>query len=89
VLTVQFDHRMVAYLVAAAALAQGWLAWRSGDLVIRFSAMLLLSVVLCQIALGILTLLSEVQIGLALAHQAGGLTVFALALRHLFLARHN
>ena len=32
VLTVQFDHRMMAYLVAALAVAQGWLAWRSGDL---------------------------------------------------------
>ena len=85
----QFDHRMMAYLVAVLAVAQGWLAWRSGDLVIRFSAMLLLFVVLCQIALGILTLLSQVQIGLALAHQAGGLTVFALALHQLFLARYN
>ena len=89
VLTVQFDHRMMAYLVAVLAVAQGWLAWRSGDLVIRFSAMLLLFVVLCQLALGILTLLSQVQIGLALAHQAGGLTVFALALHQLFLARYN
>jgi cytochrome c oxidase assembly protein subunit 15 len=89
VLTVQFEHRMMAYLVAVLAVVQGVLAWRSGDLVVRFSAMLLLSAVLCQIALGVLTLLGGVQIGLALAHQAGGLTVFALALRHLFLARQS
>ena len=51
--------------------------------------MLLLSAVLCQIALGIFTLLSDVQIGLALRPSSRRIAVFALALRHLVLARHN
>ncbi len=87
VLTVQFDHRMMGYGVAVLALAQTALAWRSGDTAIRASAALVMAAVLGQIALGVFTLLAQVQIGIALSHQGGGLIVFALALRHLFIAR--
>jgi cytochrome c oxidase assembly protein subunit 15 len=36
--------------------------------------------VLAQIALGVLALLSQLQIGLALAHQAGAVLLFGFAL---------
>jgi len=84
VMTIQFNHRMMAYAVAAVALVQGWLAWRSPAAGVRGSALLVLAAVVAQIGLGIAALLSQVQLHVALAHQAGAILVFALALRHLF-----
>lgn len=85
--TVQFDHRMMAYLVAIVAVPLGALAWRSPVPAVRLSGALLIVAVLGQIGLGIATLLSQVQIGLALAHQAGAIALFAIALHHFFLVR--
>lgn len=70
-MTVQFDHRMIAYLVTLVALVLLWRGWRSPG----FSGVhgwmpriaLLIGV---QVALGIATLLSVVAIPLAVAHQA-------------------
>jgi cytochrome c oxidase assembly protein subunit 15 len=89
VLTVQFNHRMMGYCVALLAAVQALLVWRTPDAGIRASAALLLAAVLAQIGLGVATLLSQVQIGVALAHQAGAIAVFALALHHLFLVRRQ
>jgi len=80
VLTVQFNHRMLGYVIALLAAFNLWLAW--GSRMQPFSA-LIVAVVIAQIALGILALLSHLQIGLALAHQAGALVLFALALYQL------
>lgn len=76
----QFNHRIGAYFVAAAALAF-FLGARKTDLEGR--ALFLLVAVLGQVALGIWTLLAATPIALGLAHQAGALLVFACA---LFLA---
>jgi cytochrome c oxidase assembly protein subunit 15 len=89
VMTVQFDHRMMAYLVALLAILQTAFAWRSSDPAVRFSAGLLLAAVIAQITLGIMTLLAQVQISIALAHQAGAIIVLALALRHHFLTHRS
>jgi heme a synthase len=88
VLTIQFNHRMMGYAVALLALAQAALAWRPGGH-FRLTAMLTLAAVLAQIALGVATLLTQVHIHVALAHQAGAVIVFGLALRHLFEARRR
>ena len=82
--TVQFDHRVVAYAVAIAALAQLFLVRRlpSGSK-IRRSAFVVASVVMLQGALGILTLLSGVKLGLGLAHQAGAAIVLIAAVWQL------
>jgi cytochrome c oxidase assembly protein subunit 15 len=87
VMMVQFNHRMLGYAVALLALGQAVMAWRLGDQRIRISAGLLLAATLGQIALGVLTLLSQLEIGLALAHQGGAVALFALALHHLHLLR--
>ena len=89
VMTVQFDHRMMAYLVALLAILQTAIAWRSSDSAVHLTAGLLLAAVLAQITLGVITLLTQVQISIALAHQAGAIIVFALALRHLFVTRRS
>jgi cytochrome c oxidase assembly protein subunit 15 len=82
--TIQFNHRMVAYLVAALAL------WQVVRIVrqrregqVRRSAIALGHAVLAQIALGIWTLLEGVPIALGLVHQAGAAVVFACAIWHL------
>ena len=82
--TVQFDHRMVAYLLAALAVWHAITVWRSADdeRLVR-SAALLVVAVLCQMALGIWTLLWAVPLELGLAHQAGAAVVIAAVTYHL------
>ena len=70
---VQFVHRWLAFLVAAAALWLAWRTWRQGW---RLEAGTLAATVTAQILLGILTLLSGVQIDIAVAHQ--GMAVLLL-----------
>lgn len=81
VLTVQFTHRMLAYLLLALTL--GHLAHAiqvgAGTAIVRRAALILLATVL-QAALGILTLLNGVPIDLALAHQAGAVVVLTFVL---------
>ncbi|MGE3831290.1 MAG: COX15/CtaA family protein [Parvibaculaceae bacterium] len=72
-MTVQFNHRLIAYLVAIIALA---LAWRIRSL----PAKALAAAVILQIGLGIATLLMQVPLHLALTHQGGAMLVFAAAL---------
>jgi cytochrome c oxidase assembly protein subunit 15 len=88
VMAVQFNHRMMGYAVALIALVQAMLAWRSPVGGVRATALLALAAVVVQIALGIGALLTQLQIHVALAHQAGAVVVFGLALRHLFQVRH-
>lgn len=83
VLTVQFQHRMLAYVVLGLALGQLWATRRSPPLLA--SALILALAVLAQAAGGILTLLSAagyIPIGLGLAHQAGAAAVLGLAVWH-------
>ncbi|HSM19169.1 MAG TPA: hypothetical protein VK844_02225, partial [Hyphomicrobiales bacterium] len=53
---------------------------------LRSSAALLAAAGLAQSAIGIATLLAQVPMGLALAHQAGGVAVVAAAVWHLHCA---
>jgi cytochrome c oxidase assembly protein subunit 15 len=82
--TVQFDHRLIAWLLA---FLTPWTWWRvrRGDSPRRakLAADLLLGAIALQITLGISTLLLFVPVPLAAAHQAGALLVFTAA---LFLA---
>jgi heme a synthase len=80
VLTIQFNHRMLAYLIALVALANLFVAWRGASRTVPLWA---LAAVLAQIALGVFALLSQLQLGLALAHQAGAVLLFGLALYQL------
>jgi len=79
-LTVQFEHRMTAYALLALAVAHAVDAIRSrlGTAAVR-GALALLAAVTLQATLGILTLLNQVPIDLALAHQATAILVLALA----------
>lgn len=81
VLTVQFEHRMTAYLLLAVALWHAIDAVRSraANAVIA-GAWWLAASVLVQAVLGILTLLNQVPIDLALSHQAVAIVVLTIAI---------
>ena len=77
--TVQFDHRLIAWLLLALV---PWFAWRAArDFPLaRLPAGLLLLWIFVQVSLGIATLLHRVPVPLAATHQAGAMILFALAL---------
>jgi cytochrome c oxidase assembly protein subunit 15 len=79
---VQFVHRWLAFLVAALAVWLGARAWAAGH---RQEAAMLIGAVFAQILLGILTILSGVQIDIAVAHQG----MAALLLAAMVLATHR
>jgi cytochrome c oxidase assembly protein subunit 15 len=81
VAAVQFNHRMLAYGIALAALVL-WLAARRSGLAAaaRRPLDLLLAMVLVQVALGVSALLLHVPLALGVAHQGGAIAVFCLAL---------
>ena len=82
-LTVQFDHRMLAYVIFALALAQAFAAVRAlkrGPVVT--GAVLLAAAVTLQAALGIWTLLMVAPLSLALLHQAMAMVVLTVATVH-------
>jgi len=78
-LTVQFEHRMTAYALLALALWHAIDAVRSRAAAVVTGAWLLMAAVTLQAGLGILTLLNQVPIDLALAHQAVAIVVLTLA----------
>ncbi len=84
--TVQFDHRLIAWLLAI-LVPSFW--WSARQLPLTASARracnLLLAALALQVTLGIATLLNGVPVALAAAHQAGALLLFtaALAVTHV------
>jgi cytochrome c oxidase assembly protein subunit 15 len=82
-LTVQFDHRMMAYmLLTGAVLHAADALWIKGRARYASGAIGLAFLVTLQAALGILTLLYQVPIGLGLAHQGMALVVLTFASLH-------
>jgi cytochrome c oxidase assembly protein subunit 15 len=82
-LTVQFDHRMLAYTIWALAVLHAIDAWRSrASSETRKRALLLAALITLQAALGIVTLLYIAPLHLALAHQAFAIVVLTVAVVH-------
>lgn len=79
-LTVQFNHRMLAYAIWLAALLHCYAAWRVQH-AWRGAAIVAVLVTL-QAALGIVTLLHQTPLGLALAHQMLAIVLFTAAIVH-------
>jgi heme a synthase len=75
-MTVQFDHRILAYFILLATIIH---AWRSFTL----PAMILAYAVFIQVCLGVLTLLLHVPLAVALIHQAGAMIVLTAAIWNL------
>jgi len=88
-MTVQFNHRIAAYVVVVAVL------WRLVVVLAsrrqraqQTSALALALAVIAQLGLGIWTLLSQVPPLLGIAHQAMAASIFAVAVWHLYESRH-
>jgi cytochrome c oxidase assembly protein subunit 15 len=86
-LTVQFDHRMVAYAIWLLALLHAGDAWRAGREIT--GALMVAAAVTLQAALGIVTLLNQAPIPLALAHQVLAILVFTAAIMHAERLSHR
>ncbi|WP_374763837.1 COX15/CtaA family protein [Yunchengibacter salinarum] len=84
--TVQFDHRIGAYVLMALGLWLGWRGWRLGGPV-RVAAVGMSVLLLLQAALGIVTLVKAVPVVWGTAHQ--GVAVLLLAAVLYFLHLHK
>jgi heme a synthase len=86
--TVQFDHRLIAWLLALLVPIYWWSVRRANPGPrMRRAANLLLAMLVIQLGLGIATLLLVVPLPLAAAHQAGAVLLFAAALNAAHAAR--
>ncbi|HRD51616.1 MAG TPA: COX15/CtaA family protein [Flavobacteriales bacterium] len=74
---VQFIHRNLAWLVAAAFVAFGWRFRSTPSLPWR----LLIAAVVVQFVLGVVTILTQVHIALGVLHQFGALALLAALLK--------
>jgi heme a synthase len=80
-LTVQFEHRMTAYALLALAVLHAIDVVRSGaGAPLVRGACWIVAAILLQATLGILTLLHQVPVDLALAHQAVAIVVLTLVI---------
>ncbi len=80
---VQFAHRILAYMLVMLGVYHAARAWRIADRATGLWALAVVGALLAQAGLGIITLLRQVPIDLALAHQAGALLVLLLATIHV------
>jgi cytochrome c oxidase assembly protein subunit 15 len=86
--TVQFNHRLLAYLLGIVIPLFWWRMTRA-DVPhrARRAAQLLLGWLAVQVGLGIATLVHVTPVSLGAAHQAGALVLFSLALYSLHTLR--
>lgn len=88
--TIQFNHRMMAYLLVSLAAIQALTIARRTECARAItSAWVLATVMLMQAGLGIWTLLAvdgSIPIGLGVAHQTAAAIIFAIAIWHLHAA---
>ena len=83
-LTVQFQHRMAAYLITAVVIWQAARAMsEKSQPEIRVTGIVMILAVLAQVGLGIWTVLAQVPISLGLLHQGGALVLLAICIWHL------
>jgi len=88
--TVQFDHRLIAWMLAVLVPLLWW-RLRRGQAPRRAhrASTALLAMLVVQVTLGIATLVNVVPLPLAALHQAGAVAVFGLALAVLHALRRT
>jgi heme a synthase len=91
ILTVQFDHRMLAYAIFVIALLHAIdVGCTVKDRGVRTGAFVLFAAVVLQIALGVATLVWVVPLPLALLHQAMAMVLLTAATVHAaYIGRHS
>ena len=80
IMTVQFNHRMLAYLIGLAGLVVWFKVRKDHDVSLRIRGHIMLLTILGQGVLGIFTLINVVPIPLAAAHQGGALVALSAVL---------
>lgn len=85
---VQFMHRMTGYALAALVVWAWWRSRGSPHAATRAAFLAVLGATALQVALGVWAVLSQAQIHVAIAHQAGAILLWLLIVRARFLARH-
>jgi cytochrome c oxidase assembly protein subunit 15 len=83
VMTIQFDHRMVAYLLLGAALVHSLDAQRTGPFSAALYGAFVFALVTAQAMLGVVTLLHASPFTLSLLHHVGAVVVLVAATVHL------
>ncbi|GJL97969.1 MAG: heme A synthase [Hyphobacterium sp.] len=76
---VQLHHRWTGYFVVIAATLLSFGLWRSGHSSLRRAAMWIIGGTALQVVLGIITLVHAAPLSLSLAHQAGAICLFSVA----------
>ncbi len=85
---VQFNHRIVAYILTLAVVVHLWRLLRAGPTPEqRLSGWSLVALTVVQVALGIWTLLAVVPLSLGLVHQFGAAVLFCAVVWHLHALR--
>ena len=88
-LTVQFNHRMMANTIFLIALLHLIDTWRTASQSARTGAAVLFAAVALQAALGIVTLLHQTPLSLALGHQGMAMVVLTVAVAHAHRLMHR
>jgi cytochrome c oxidase assembly protein subunit 15 len=83
VMTIQFVHRMVAYVLFGVALVHAVDTQRAGPVPAALRGAILFALVTVQAMLGIVTLLWSAPLWLSLLHQAGAVAVLVAATVHV------
>ena len=90
VTTVQFNHRIFAYLIFFTVGGFALRTVRSGGRgLVRLSAWALLAALFLQVSLGIATLLTHVAVPVAAAHQGGAILLLTAMLLASFALRER
>ena len=76
----QFYHRNIAYFITIYILVLSFFIFKNKNKKFYNAIFILLSVVLTQVLLGILTLLSNLHVAIALAHQISSVILVLSAL---------
>lgn len=86
VTTIQFNHRMLAYFIIILVGVQSVIIYRfsHSNKKLRMSLVWVKSLLLLQIILGIITLLTFVQLQVALSHQIGAVFLLVATISHVF-----
>lgn len=85
---VQFNHRMLGYVVFAYGLFVWWRARASALVVLRRRFDLMAAALIVQVALGIGAVLMAAPLGWGITHQIGAVVLFTLVLRARFAAAY-
>lgn len=86
--TVQFDHRIGAYILTALVIAVVIANWRE-EATLKQAAIILIAATILQMSLGIIMLLKEVPVSWGTAHQGGGVIVLAALINLIHMRRRG